>query len=536
MKNITPLMPGLPQGSLQVLTPMAVTQACVIADCVRQFANAVTRSASDSLRFARRHLNTRALRISKPLERGLCTFVALLSLAAAEAQSPRPSMYRQPSDFVRLASTYLSNRAAARDFPFSGSVLVARHGQVLLRQAHGLADREHGIPNTLATRFRTGSAGKQFTAAAMLLLEQRGALRVTDPVAQYLHDWPKAWSTVTIHHLLSHTAGLPRLATQGLADVSGLSASGRKPFSAMSDLMKPGEELQPLDFEPGTKFAYSNVGYVSLAMIVERVSNRPFADFMRDEVFGPCGMQNTAVDDPGDLVPGRARGYSRSSSSAFRNALFVDPRYVAGAGGFYSTVEDLLRWNNVLDSDRLLAVPARRKLFTVVREAYAYGWFIGQTFGRETQWHRGNIPGFVSIIMRYPKEGLTLIVMSNTDRTPVLAIANELAAIAFGEPFEMPRDRVEIPIASVPIDRFLGSYQKSDEPGETFDLVRGEGGFLVKIPKYGASFAVFPAARDSFFARSLEFDLRFVPNAKGDAAEVLLRKDGVMTRWKRRSN
>lgn len=479
---------------------------------------------------------TRASLITGSARVGLRALVCVLLVTAAAGQPHRTSEFRPPTDFAKKASTYMDHRVALKDFPFSGAVLVAHQGQALFRQAYGQADREHNIPNTLATKFRTGSAGKQFTAAAILLLEQRGALQVTDLVAKHLPDWPRGWSTVTIHQLLSHTAGLPRLTTQGIADISALSAATRKPFTKLGDLMKPGEEQQPPDFEPGTKWAYSNVGYIVLAMIVEKASGKPFADFMREELFDPSGMPNTRVDDPDGLVAGRARGYSRSTDGSYRNALFVDPRYVAGAGGFYSTTDDLLRWNNVLDSGRLLAPPARTKLFSVVREAYAYGWFIGRTFGRETQWHRGNIPGFVSIIVRYPKERLTLVVMTNTDWTPVLTIANELAAIAFGEPFEMPRDRVEVPIASVAIERYLGSYQKPDEPDEAFDIVRGGDGLLVKIPKYGASFAVFPASRDSFFARSLEYDLRFVSGPQGDVTGVLVRKDGITTRWEKRSD
>ena len=424
-------------------------------------------------------------------------------------------------------------RAGLKDFTFSGTVLVAHQGHAIYREAFGLADREYDIPNSAVTRFRTGSAGKQFTAAAVLLLEQRGRIAVADPVAKYLPDWPEAWSAMTIHHLLSHTAGFPRLTTEGLVDISALSAATRKPFAGWRDLMKPGEELQQPDFTPGTKWGYSNVGYLILAMIVEKASGKPFGDFMRDEVFDPVGMHNTRVDDPNALVVARARGYALSPDGSYTNALFVDPRYVAGAGGFYSTIDDLVTWNNVLDSDRLLSSAARAKLFTVVRSGYGYGWFIGRTFGRDTQWHRGNIPGFVSIIVRYPQERLTFIVLSNTDRTPVLAIANELAAIAFGEPVEMPRDRVEIPLESVAVERYIGNYRKVGEPDETFNLVRDGNRVLVKIPKYGASVTVFPESQDAFFARSIEYGLRFVRGPHGNVTGVLVRNNGETTRWEK---
>ena len=455
--------------------------------------------------------------------------VAAVAPAVLSAQSP--ASFTPRSDFVSQAAAYMKGRASLREFTFSGAILVVHEGRVLYREAFGLADREYGIPNTIETRFRTGSAGKQFTAAAILLLEDRGKLKVTDPVSKYLPEWPQAWSAMTIHHLLSHTGGLPRLTTEGLADVSGLSAAAPKPFAKFSDLLKSREELQPPDFEPGTKWAYSNVGYLILGMIVEKASGAPYADFMREQVFDPIGMRNTRVDDPNALVPARARGYRRAPDGGYSNAIFVDPRFVASAGGFHSTVDDLLIWNNVLDSDRLLSHAARSKLFSVVRDGYGYGWFIGRTFDRETQWHRGNIPGFVSIIVRYPHERITFIVMSNTDRTPVLSIANELAAIAFREPYETPRDRVEVPLTSVPAELYLGQYRKVGQPDETFRLVRDGTELRVEIPKYSASFTVVPESADSFFARSIEFSLRFVRTAQGGVAHVLVRNNGETTRW-----
>jgi CubicO group peptidase (beta-lactamase class C family) len=247
--------------------------------------------------------------------------VAAVAPAVLSAQSP--ASFTPPSDFVSQAAAYMKGRASLREFTFSGAILVVHEGRVLYREAFGLADREYGIPNTIETRFRTGSAGKQFTAAAILLLEDRGKLKVTDPVSKYLPEWPQAWSAMTIHHLLSHTGGLPRLTTEGLADVSGLSAAAPKPFARFSDLLKSREELQPPDFQPGTKWAYSNVGYLILGMIVEKASGVPYADFMREQVFDPIGMRNTRVDDPNALVPARARGYRRAQDrgTATRSSL-----------------------------------------------------------------------------------------------------------------------------------------------------------------------------------------------------------------------
>ena len=383
------------------------------------------------------------------------SFAAYPSLASSQ-QSPVPATAPLPQFEGKIAEY---TAARARVTGFSGAVLVAREGQVVFRRAFGDANREFAVPNSPETKFRIGSVSKQFTAAAVLLLAQRGSLQLTDPIHKYLPDWPPAWTKVSIHHLLSHTAGLPRLTTRAMLDVSGLSATTPIPFRSVRDLFAPGEELQPLDSEPGERWSYSNVGYMVLGMLVAKVSGQGFCDFVSQAIFRPLEMADSGCQDPSVIVRNRASGYNRVEG-ALINAPYVDVGLTGGAGAFYSTVDDLLRWHRALNANTLLDASSTAKLFTAVKNEYGYGWWIQAKFNRRVEWHGGNSPGLVSQITRYPKEQLFITILSNVwsaaDRSQVRAMSNELAALMLGEPYELPRRREQRALAPSTFDTYVG--------------------------------------------------------------------------------
>lgn len=456
--------------------------------------------------------------------------VTAVSGSARSARSPA-GLFTPPADFAAKAEEYM--RARVRVTGFSGSVLVAREGKPLLRAAYGLADRSFEIRNTPETKFRLGSVTKPFTAAAILLLQSRGLLNVDDPVSRYSPSWPAGWSGVTLGHLLTHTAGLPRLTIAWpMADVSGLSRSGplQRPPSVL-DLATPAERLQPLDFTPGKSFAYSNIGYVILGEVIERVSGKPYAAFMQENVFLPLGMVNTGAEDPRRIEPRRARGYARADAELVE-AGYVDLRLVGGAGALYSNVDDLLRWDRALAAGRWLPGPELQRMFTPALSEYAHGWWVQNRFGRRVQWHRGNVQGFISIIVRYPDEQLFLAVQSNVEGTQVLAICNELAAMAFGLPYEMPRDRRVASLDPKVFDAYAGKYENVERSEDTFALRRDAGRLLIEFPG-GGSFEALPESPTRLFARVVEWEASFVLDGRGEVGEVRIRNQGVESRWRR---
>ena len=217
------------------------------------------------------------------------------------------------------------------------------------------------------------------------------------------------------------------------------------------------------------------------------------------------------------------------------NASYVDVRFVIGAGSIYSTLDDLLLWNRALDSNRLLNATARDKLFAPVKNDYAYGWWIQTKSNHKVAWHGGNVSGFVSQISRYPDEQLFTVVPSNVwsaaDRSQVRAMSNELAAIAFGEPYELPRQRKQTRIDPATYDAYVGQYRNERRPDDIFALVRDNDRLLMQIPPGGeTTFEIVPESPTQFFATWGEFYLTFVKDRNARVTHVLIRHEGEESR------
>ena len=225
---------------------------------------------------------------------------------------------------------------------FNGSALVSRGGELLFAEGIGMADDANSIANTPATRFRLGSVTKQFTAMAVLILASQRRLKTTDPLCDYVDTCPEGWDVITIEHLLSHSSGIAQL--HGPAGVDPMkAATPADTVASVADI--------PLAFEPGTSFEYSNTGYILLGMVIERASGFDYETFLEQHIFEPLGMADSGYEH-GD-TPGLAVGYA----SAFEQAGALDMSVPYAAGGLYSTVLDLQRWVDALDTRR----PRRRR-------------------------------------------------------------------------------------------------------------------------------------------------------------------------------
>jgi CubicO group peptidase (beta-lactamase class C family) len=292
---------------------------------------------------------------------------------------------------------------------FSGAVLIARDGEVLLNKGYGFADREAELPNTPQTRFRIASITKQFTAMAILMLEAQGKLDVQDAICDYVPDCPEEWKPVTIHHLLTHTSGLPEFRTLFA------SYKSTEPFSP-ERMMAQAKELR-MSFQPGEKFAYEYVNYLTLGYIIEQVSGQTYEAFLQEHIFDPLEMQDSGYEHNGDDL---AVGYLSSSIKA----PDVDTSYYFSTGALFSTVEDLYRWDQALYTERLVPSEYLAKMFTEHVEtgtqtvtggemSYGYGWYISDDFGHKMISHGGIADGFASGIARYPDDRVTIIWLAN---------------------------------------------------------------------------------------------------------------------------
>ncbi len=400
---------------------------------------------------------------------------------------------------------------------FSGAALVARDGKVILSKGYGLANAEFDVPNTPQTKFRLGSITKQFTAAAILLLQERGKLNVQDPICKYFDSCPEAWKEVTIHHLLSHTGGLPNFTSfPDYTKTMMIPATMESLIARFKD--------KPLEFKPGEKWEYSNSGYVTLGYIVEKVAGESYESFLQKNIFGPLKMINSGYDHHDTILKNRATGYSLIKGSK-ANSEHIAMEIPHGAGALYSTVEDLLLWNEALFSDKLLSAKSREAMMTPVKNNYAYGLGTNEQFNRKMISHGGGINGFSTFLARFPAEKLTLVVLRNTDfgTPPPGKIATDLAAIVFGEKYEIPRPQTEIKVEPKILDAYAGQYEFV--PGLTI-TVTNEGGQLKAQLTNQPKFELFAESETKFFLKVVEAAITFVKDDKGEVTHLILHQGG----------
>ena len=249
---------------------------------------------------------------------------------------------------------------------FNGTALVAENGKVIHKQGYGLANMEWNIPNTPDTRFRLGSITKQFTAALTLQLIEQGKLKLDGKISDYLPDYRKdIGQKVTIHHLLTHTSGIPSYTSQPgfFENVS------RNPYKVADFVTKYASG--DLEFEPGSKHVYNNSGYFLLGAIIESVTGKTYEQALKENILDPAGMKNTGYDHHNPLIPKRAAGY-RKTGDGYENALYLDMTIPYAAGAMYSTVEDLFLWDQALYTDKLLSAQSKELMFKPFLQDYAY--------------------------------------------------------------------------------------------------------------------------------------------------------------------
>lgn len=290
------------------------------------------------------------------------------------------------------------------------SVLVMRGSEVVVRKSYGMADLEAGVAATPQTSYRLASVTKAFTAAAVLRLRVPGSA----PVRRFLPSLPPETDGVTVEHLLTHTSGL--------IDYEDVIPEGTSGQLLDADVLRLLEAQRRLYFAPGTSYRYSNSGYALLALIVERVSGRSFAAFLREAIFEPLGMKNTAA---GSNVPDRAYGYSRDGDGWKRTDQSLTSA-VLGDGGVYSSIDDLASWLTALDRGEFAEASAPRVETGVAGMRYGYGWRISG----DTVHHTGETIGFRNAVLRVPKERIAVVVLTNRDEGEPLDIARRLSSRA----------------------------------------------------------------------------------------------------------
>ena len=305
------------------------------------------------------------------------------------------------------------------------SVAVISHGEVRRLAGYGEANVEHRVPATASTVFESGSVGKQFTAAAVLLAVADGKLALDDPVTRFFPDAPAAWRPITVRHLLAHTSGIP--------DYDEETIDVRRDYG--DDELARFAYALPLEFAAGTRWNYSNTGYVLLGILVKRATGRHYADILRERVFVPLGMTSARLISEDDIVPNRAAGYRRVDGQ-LKNQEWVSPSLNTTAdGSLYLSAADMVGWNAGIRSEAILGREAWDATFTPVRLAsgrtfpYGFGWEIDEVAGRRRIHHDGAWQGFTAAIARYPDDDLAIAVFCNAASADPNRFVDVIAAL-----------------------------------------------------------------------------------------------------------
>ncbi len=410
----------------------------------------------------------------------------LLSAAALIATGALPAVKAQgaasqPGAAQPLAPrirAFVTSELARQKIP-GVAVGVVQNGVATLTEGFGLANIEHDVRATPETIFQSGSVGKQFTAALVMLLVEDGKLSLDDPLTKYFPDAPSHWRTITVRHLLTHTSGLP--------DYTGGTIDYRRDYTE-DELVRFAYGLK-LEFAPGARWNYSNTGYVVLGATVRKASGQFYGDLLRDRVFGPLGMKTARIITEEDIVPHRAAGY-RLVRGTLKNQEWVAPRLNTTAdGSLYLSLQDMLAWDAGIRAGRVLKPESWRQVFTPVSlnsgksYPYGFGWSTDDFAGRPTQRHGGSWQGFKTHILRLPKDNLTIVVLANLAQADPEVITEGIAAIidpSLTRPVLKPLTATD-PAMDARVRRLLADAATGKLTAEEFAYVRA--GFFPDGPK-----------------------------------------------------
>ncbi|MGZ5219126.1 MAG: serine hydrolase [Chitinophagaceae bacterium] len=402
------------------------------------------------------------------------------------------------------------------------AVLVARDGNVLYRKAFGHADIKNKIPATPGTKFRIGSVTKQFTAAAILKLQENNLLSVNDKLSKFIPDFPRG-DEVTIHQLLTHTSGIHSYTSK--ADFIVKVTKTITPDSLISSFKN-----DPYDFSPGEKMLYNNSAYFLLGYIIGKVSGKPYDVYLKETFFDPLHMENTGVHYAGIKLEHEAKGYARNNNK-YDTATNWDMSWAGGAGAMYSTVDDLLKWIQALYGGKVLSEKSFNDALTPVvlkngelpAMKYGYGLVFTKFRSQDIVSHGGGLHGFITQLAYFPKDKLTIVMFSNTDQPEVNFDPNKIAEAFLWNKLEKQASYAESSVKPANLELYTGRFEILN--AGVLTITTNDKKLFAQLsgqPK----FEIFPSTADEFFWKVVDARLKFVRNEKGEIGHAILFQNG----------
>lgn len=430
---------------------------------------------------------------------------------------PVPAEYRE---IAARADAYFTALLQARRF--NGTVLLHRGKWTILKKGYGMANFEWDNPNTPATKFRLGSLTQQFTAVAIMQLEEQGKLKVDDPIGMYLADYPKpAADQVTIHHLLTHTSGIP-----SYTDDPDYRKSMANHFTVREMIARFKDK--PLEFPPGSQFKYSLSGYFLLGAIIDKLGRGSYDHYVLVNILEAARMDDSGPNHWRPVLKYRASGYE-AGEPEMRNAPYLNLDQSYAAGSLYSTVEDLYMWDQALYRNVLVGKPTLERIFKPWVSvggsgSYGYGWAISTVKGHRNLAGAGETNGFASYISRFPDDNAMFVYLRNVAGPLPPSTNADLAGILFGEKIEPPSERAAGTSSPNVFGEFIGTYVLA--PEFSFTVTR-QGPRLFLQAAGQPALELFQMADETrFFSRPPGPEIQFVKNSDGVVDRIVLHQDG----------
>lgn len=409
---------------------------------------------------------------------------------------------------------------------FQGSVLIAKDEEILLNKGYGYSNKDQAIKNKSQTKFAIGSITKQFVATGIVQLEEKGSLNFEDKLSKYM-DGFKDGDKITLHNLLTHSSGLVNVTN--LADFYSL--EGKGPQEAVE--LAKGVDLS---FKPGEAFEYNNTNYILLGMILEQVSGLSLEEYFHKNFFEPVGMKDTGIaygKRPGFNIASPYQGYIETYEVDDRPLL----ANAYGAGNVYSTVEDMYRWNQALEGDKILSKSGKEKLFKGHTDMgkgvkYAYGWMVSSNEGKESYQHDGSTLGFSALSTKLVTDDLTVIILGNRRLLNLYSLSAGLQNIVYGLDVKL-EDIAKLP-KEIDMDpkeykKYEGEYVLvSPMDGSNMAMnILGEDGAIFLQMEGQDRIEIFPLGDDKFFTKILESGIEFVADSSGAYNELVFTQMGI---------
>jgi len=403
---------------------------------------------------------------------------------------------------------------------FKGSILVAKEGKVLLNKGYGYSNLQQNTMNKSQTKFAIGSVTKQFTAMAIMQLSEKGLINTNDKLSKYLAELPNG-ELITIHNLLTHSSGL--VDYLGLIEFDKVVLDDQDAMDILRIV-----EKQPLNFNPGEAFNYSNTNYLILGILVEQLSGMSYEDYLQKNIFDPINMDNTGISYGKDNEIQDATAYS-----GFLESTPIDDegllQIAYGAGNIYSTVEDLYKWDQALKSEKLVKNQTLNQIFSEHiampgAGSYGYGWMIADSGVGKMIFHGGNTLGFTANLVRFIDIDMTIIILSNNGYYDMTALTNSLASISLGGPYELPEALVEIEIENPDLyDKYIGEYELA--PGAVCTITKEENRLFAQITGQ-ERFQIFPSSKNNFFYKVVDAKIIFEKDKEGNVTHLVIYQMG----------